>query len=143
MPHLCDEISTTAMYLLLCCLYLSSIYYRSEAVSLTCSNTTASACPNTEVTLCTCITTSLIQSWTLPGGEQITLGAADGVGDERTDTDDGSYTVTITDDTGGRESVLTYTATTTLMDVSIVCADLASVDPAVTDTVTVTFAGKE
>ena len=131
------------MYLvLLCCLYLSSIYYRSEAqsTSLTCSNATASACPGTEVTLCTCITTSPAQSWTVPG-DQLSFAGQDGVDDERT-SNDGAFTATITDDIGARVSVLTYTATTTLMDANIECQDLLGSDP-VTDTVTVTFAGKE
>ena len=111
---------------------------------MTCSITTASVCPNAEVTLCTCTTTSPAQSWTVPGvGEppwQLPFGAREGVGAERAG---GGYTATITDDTGDRVSVLTYTATTTLMDANIECEDLASVDPPVTDTVTVTFAGKE
>ena len=111
--------------------------------SLTCSNTTANVCPNTEVTLCTCITTSQAVSWKLPaaGGErQLTFGVQDGVG---ANISVGAYTVVITNDTGGRESVLKYTASKTLMDANIECADLLSVDPPVTDTVTVTFAGKE
>ena len=50
----------------------------------------------------------------------------DGVGANESE---GAYTATITDDTGGRVSVLTYTATTTLMDANIECQDTVGTNP--------------
>ena len=74
-----------------------------EAQSLTFRNTTAT-CPNTEVTLCTCMTISQAVSWKLPGGErQLSFGGQDCIG---TNISVGAYTAVITNDTGGRESVL-------------------------------------
>ena len=106
---------------------------------MTCDDTT-SICPGTEVTLCTCSIPGVALVWKLSGEDKITFGALDGVGANKSE---GAYTVTITNDTGDRVSVLTYTATTTLMDANIECQDLNSVDPPPTNTVTVTFAGKE
>ena len=100
---------------------------------MACDDTTG-VCPGTEVTLCTCSISSVALSWTLPGVGQI---AGDGVGANRSV---GAYTATITNDTGSRVSVLTYTATTTLMDANIECADLSGTNPPPT-TVTVTLAG--
>ena len=91
----------------------------------------------TEVTLCTCSISSVALSWTLPGGGQITFDNDDGVGANKSS---GLYTAIITDDTEGRVSELTYTATTTLMDGSIECQDIVASDPPPT-TVTVTLAG--
>ena len=79
---------------------------------------------------------SIALSWTLPGG-QIAFDNDDGVGANKSE---GAYTATITDDTGGRVSVLTYTATTTLMDANIECQDTVGTNPPPT-TVTVTLAG--
>ena len=101
---------------------------------MACDDTTG-VCPGTEVTLCTCSIPSVALSWTLPGGDQITFGIDDGVGANRSV---GAYTAIITDDTGGRVSVLTYTATTTLMDGNIECEDLVGTNPPPT-TVTVTL----
>ena len=103
---------------------------------MTCSNITG-VCPGTEVTLCTCSISSVALSWTLPGRRQIAFGIDDGVGANKSV---GAYTAIITDDTGDRESVLTYTATTTLMDANIECQDLVGTSPPPT-TVTVTLAG--
>ena len=113
-------------------------YKLSQAQSLTCDNTT-SACPGTEVTLCTCSITGVALSWTVPGAGQLSFDDQDGVGAEKSE---GAYTAVITDETGDRVSVLTYNATATLMNGDIECNDLAGPDPPPT-TVTVTFAGKE
>ena len=123
------------MYLLLCCLYLSSIYYRSEAVSLTC----ADICPGTELT-CTCSVPSDELKWVLhvPGSaipEEIIFDNTDGVGSTITATN-GMFAV-VTDNTGGRkESMLTYTATESLVNGTIECAGSVS-----QRSVSITFAG--
>ena len=102
---------------------------------MTCDDTTG-VCHGTEVALCTCSIPSVALSWTLPGG-QITFDNSDNIGTEKSS---GLYTAIITDDTGGRVSVLTYTATTTLMDANIQCQDIVGSDPSPT-TVTATLAG--
>ena len=105
---------------------------------MTCDDTTG-VCPGTEVTLCTCSIPSIGLTWTLLGGGlgQITFDNDDNVGTVKIL---GPYTAIITDDTGGRVSVLTYTATTTLIDANIECQDIVGSDPPPTN-VTVTLAG--
>ena len=127
------------MYLLLCCLYLSSIYYRSEAVSLTCDDTT-DVCPSTEVT-CTCSVPTAGVIWRVSGSETIPLD--DKVDSEGT-TDNGIFFAFITNNnTGGvLESMLIYTATESLVNDTIECEEqgtdrLQSVSATITDT----FAG--
>ena len=107
------------MYLLLCCLYLSLIYYRSEAVSLTCDNTTG-VCPGTELT-CTCSVPTAGVTWRLPGSVNITLD--DKVGSNNTTTN-GIFFAAITNNTGGvLESILIYTATELLVNGTIECEE--------------------
>ena len=125
------------MYLLLCCLYLSSIYYRSEAVSLTRDDTT-DVCPGTELT-CTCSVPSPILVWNLPGSVTIVFGVSDSVGSNRTGTN-GVFFAVVTVNTGGKESMLKYNATESLMSSNIECEDPVSGN-ANTTTITVTFAG--
>ena len=109
------------MYLLLCCLYLSSIYYRSEAVSLTCDDAT-DVCPGTKLT-CTCSvnSTSAGLIWRLPGSGTIAFDDKEGVGSNRT-TDNGIFFAVITtNNTGVLESMLIYTATESLVNDTIEC----------------------
>ena len=130
------------MYLPLCCLYLFSIYYRSEAVSLMCDNTT-DVCPGTELT-CTCSVNSTSGNtaliWTLPGSETIALD--DKVGSNSTTTN-GIFFAFITDNTGGvLESVLIYTANESLVNVTIECSDIDNAGAGTVSTmITVTLAG--
>ena len=103
------------MYLvLMCCLYPSSIYYRSEAVSLTCDDTT-DVCPGTELT-CTCSVDSIGLVWDL----EILLCQCVNA----TNTA-GIFTAMITElpAGGGIVSVLRYNATQTLVNSDIVCND--------------------
>ena len=102
---------------------------------MTCRNI-AGVCPGTEVTLCICSISSVGLLWILPG-RQILFDNNDNVGAEKSS---GAYTATINDDTEGRVSVLTYTATTTLMGANIQCQDTVGTNPPPT-TVTVTLAG--
>ena len=109
------------MYLLLCCLYLASIYYRSEAVSLTCDNTT-DVCPGTELT-CTCsVQYSFFELvWRLPGSRTISI---DDKGEFTVNvTTDGIFVAIVTNNTGGvLESMLIYTATRSLVNDTIECS---------------------
>ena len=128
------------MYLLLCCLYLSSIYYRSEAVSLTCDSTT-DVCPDTELT-CTCSVPSAGLIWRLPGSEDhITFDDKAVVGSNKTTTD-GIFAVVTNNTGGGIESMLIYTATESLVNDTIECAEEGTQEPAsAMYTIPHTFAG--
>ena len=125
------------MYLLLCCLYLSSIYYRSEAVSLTCDDTT-DVCPGTELT-CTCSVSSTGLIWTLPGSGEI---AIDDKGEFSGNVNtNGIFLAVLTNNTGGiLESMLIYNATESLVNVTIMCSGNAGAE-AMSTTITVTLAG--
>ena len=125
------------MYLPLCCLYLFSIYYRSEAVSLTCDNTT-DVCPGTELT-CTCSVSSAGLIWRLPGS--VTIALDDKVGSNDTTTNGIFFAVIIANNTGGvLESMLIYTANESLVNVTIMCSGNAGART-VSTTITVTLAG--
>ena len=86
---------------------------------MTCSNITG-VCPGTEVTLCTCSITGPVLIWNLPG-ESITFTGEDTVGTNRTA---GVFVATLTNITGGRESVLRYIATEPLVNGDIMCRDV-------------------
>ena len=115
-PHPGNEITTTAMYLLLCCLYLSSIDYRSEAVSLTCDDT------GTGLT-CNCSVSSPELAWRLPGSETIIFDDKADVGSNKTTTN-GIFFAVVTTKTGGiLESILIYTANESLVNATIECKE--------------------
>ena len=105
---------------------------------MTCDNTT-DVCPGTELT-CTCSVSNDGLIWTLPGSEIIALD--DKVGSNGTTTN-GTFFAVIANNTGGvLESMLIYTATESLVDVTIECEEqgndqLWSVSATITDT----FAG--
>ena len=127
------------MYLLLCCLYLSSIYYSSEAVSisLTCDNTT-DVCPGTELT-CTCSVSNDGLIWRLPGSGEILI---DDKGEFSSNvTTYGIFIAVVTNNTGGvLESMLIYTATESLVNAIITCSGAVRAG-AMSTMITVTFAG--
>ena len=131
------------MYLLLCCLYLSSIYYRSEAVSLTCDDlhVHVHVCPGTKLT-CTCnISSTAGLIWRLPGSDTITFDDKAGIGSNGTTTN-GIFAAVLTNNTGGRTvSMLIYTATESLMNDTILCVDNQNVQEFASVKITDMFAG--
>ena len=104
---------------------------------MTCDDTT-DVCPGTELT-CNCSVSSPVLIWNLPGPVTITFGGGDGVGSNET-TINGVFFAVVTDNTGGKESMLKYNATESLMSSNIECEDPLSGN-ANTTTITVTFAG--
>ena len=73
-------------------------------MSLTCG-----VCPGTEFT-CTCSVESDGLAWRLPESVTITLDDKAGVGSNETTTN-GMFVAVVTHNTGGKESMLIYTAT--------------------------------
>ena len=84
------------------------------SISLTCDDTT-DVCPGTELT-CTCSVSNTELVWKLPGSETITFDEKAGVGSNET-TINGIFAI-ITDNTGsgGKKSMLIYTATESLVN---------------------------
>ena len=133
----CRSAMTLLCVLLYC--YVCSIFYRSEAVLLTCDDTT-DICPGTEL-ICTCTVPDVALFWYLPGSVQIAFTGKDGVGSNEIGVN-GIFFVIVTKDTGGKESVLKYNATESLVNEIIKCAN--GIDHSYsTATITVTFAGIE
>ena len=126
------------MHLLLCCLYLSLIYYRSEAASLTCDNTT-DVCPGTSTELtCTCSVAGYQLAWNLPGSLTIKFHGNQCVGSNGSS---GVFFAVVTNNTGGRkESMLIYNATESLVNDTIECVGKTHQD-SVSVIIADTFAG--
>ena len=106
---------------------------------MTCDSTT-DVCPGTELT-CTCSVPSVGLTWRLPGSETIQLDDKAVVGSNKTTTD-GIFAVVTNNTGGGIESMLIYTATESLVNGTIVCAEEGTEEPAsATYTIPHTFAG--
>ena len=104
---------------------------------MTCDDTT-DVCPGTELT-CNCSVPSPVLTWNLPGSVTISFTGGDGVGSNETGAI-GVFFAVVTDNTGGKESMLKYNATEPLMSSNIECEDGLSGNTNTT-TITVTFAG--
>ena len=115
---------------------MDSLYYRSEAVSLTCDDTT-DVCSGTELT-CTCSVPSPTLIWRLPGPVYINFSVIDHVGSNVTDTN-GAFVAIFTAYTGtDLVSLLKYTASDESMNEVIQCEDILRGD---NDTILITIAG--
>ena len=117
-----------------------------EAVSLTCDNTsTTDVCPGTELT-CTCSISNDKLIWTLPGSRNniIVFDNTEGVG---SNSSNGIFFAVITNTSNNTgvlqlESMLIYTATEPLVNVTIKCSDIgAEAMSTMNLTVTYTLAG--
>ena len=78
-------------------------------------------CPGTNKLTCTCSVDSDEMVWKLPGST-IAFDDKEGVGTNRT-TDNGTFVAVVTNDTGGKESMLIYTANESLVNDTIVCEE--------------------
>ena len=111
-----------------------------EAVSLTCDDDdddydTTDVCPGTELT-CNCSVSTAGVIWKLPGSETIALDNK--VGSKGNIS--GIFVAVVTKNTGGvLESMLTYTATESLVNPTIKCEEIRSVSASAT--ITYIFAG--